>query len=94
MCIRDSVHIAGRIEEEFHSNPNANLSDITAFSVDTTGKAMLSAALTTAGGFALLGLSGIAPLRLFGQVFVLAIILAFLASIILVPTLISTRLKK
>jgi predicted RND superfamily exporter protein len=55
---------------------------------------MLSAALTTAGGFALLGLSGIAPLRLFGQVFVLAIILAFLASIILVPTLISTRLKK
>ncbi len=89
-----SVHIAGRIEEEFHSNPNANLSDITAFSVDTTGKAMLSAALTTAGGFALLGLSGIAPLRLFGQVFVLAIILAFLASIILVPTLISTRLKK
>ena len=39
---------------------------------------MAGAAITTAGGFAVLNLSGLAPLRLFGQVFLVAILLALI----------------
>jgi predicted RND superfamily exporter protein len=55
----------------------------------TTGRAMMAAALTTAGGFAVLNLSSLLPLRLFGQAFVIAILLALASSIILLPCLMS-----
>ena len=45
------------------------------------GNAMAGAAITTAGGFAVLNLSGLAPLRLFGQVFLVAILLALISSL-------------
>ena len=51
----------------------------------TTGRAMAGAAITTAGGFAVLNLSGLAPLRLFGQVFLVAILLALISSLVLLP---------
>jgi predicted RND superfamily exporter protein len=53
----------------------------------TTGRAMMGAALTTAGGFTVLNLSSLLPIRLFGQAFVVAILLAFISSIILLPAL-------
>jgi predicted RND superfamily exporter protein len=49
----------------------------------------MAAALTTAGGFAVLNLSSLLPLRLFGQAFVIAILLALASSIILLPCLMS-----
>ena len=55
----------------------------------TTGRAMMAAALTTAGGFAVLNLSSLLPLRLFGQAFVVAILLALASSVILLPCLMS-----
>jgi predicted RND superfamily exporter protein len=48
---------------------------------------MMGAALTTAGGFTVLNLSSLLPIRLFGQAFVVAILLAFISSIILLPAL-------
>ena len=50
---------------------------------------MMAAALTTAGGFAVLNLSSLLPLRLFGQAFVVAILLALASSVILLPCLMS-----
>ena len=52
---------------------------------------MAGAAITTAGGFAVLNLSGLAPLRLFGQVFLVAILLALISSLVLLPVLFSLR---
>ena len=46
---------------------------------------MWMAALTTAGGFAVLNLSSLLPLRLFGQAFVVAIALALLSSLVILP---------
>ena len=43
--------------------------------------------VTTAGGFSVLNLSSLVPLQLFGQAFVVAITLALLASILLLPSL-------
>ena len=56
----------------------------------TTGRAMAGAAITTAGGF-VLNLSALVPLRLFGQVFLVAITLALISSLILLPVLLSMR---
>ena len=63
-------------------------------STATTGRAMAGAALTTAGGFAVLNLSALLPLRLFGQAFVVAITLALLSSLLILPALYSPFLKR
>ena len=55
---------------------------------------MIGAALTTAGGFAVLNFSALVPLRLFGQVFVVAIVLALLSSLMLLPALYATFLER
>ena len=39
----------------------------------------------------MLNLSGLAPLRLFGQVFLVAILLALISSLVLLPVLFSLR---
>ena len=55
---------------------------------------MFGAALTTAGGFAVLNLSALLPLRLFGQAFVVAIALALLSSLLILPAFYSPFLKR
>jgi predicted RND superfamily exporter protein len=54
---------------------------------------MLGAAISTAGGFAILNFSGLLPLRLFGQVFIVAISLAMVSSVTLLPTLYAPFLR-
>ena len=54
---------------------------------------MFGAAITTAGGFSVLNFSSLVPLQLFGQVFVVAIVLALLSSILLLPPLYSRFLE-
>ena len=82
-----AVHISTRIEEEVEKNPDGLPSEWATASISTTGRAMAGAAVTTAGGFSVLNLSSLVPLQLFGQAFVVAITLALLASILLLPSL-------
>ncbi len=86
-----AVHYAHRYEEERHANPLSTPDVWVSRTTVTTGRAMAGAAITTAGGFAVLNLSGLLPLRLFGQVFLVAISLALLSSLILLPVLLSLR---
>jgi predicted RND superfamily exporter protein len=55
---------------------------------------MWMAALTTAGGFAVLNLSSLLPLRLFGQAFVVAIALALVSSLVILPAFYASFLEK
>jgi len=80
-----AVHFTIRLEEEVEHNPSAGQQVWVENASATTGRAMWGAALTTAGGFAVLNLSALLPLRLFGQAFVVAITLALLSSLILLP---------
>lgn len=80
-----AVHFTTRLEEEVQHNPSGNQQEWVEKASATTGRAMFGAALTTAGGFAVLNLSALLPLRLFGQAFVVAITLALLSSLILLP---------
>ena len=86
-----AVHYAHRYEEERLASPTSTPEVWVARTTVTTGRAMAGAAITTAGGFAVLNLSGLAPLRLFGQVFLVAILLALISSLVLLPVLFSLR---
>tara|TARA_B100000902_G_C27300665_1_gene912586 strand:+ start:108 stop:824 length:717 start_codon:yes stop_codon:yes gene_type:complete len=86
-----AVHYAHRYEEEREANPSGSPEEWVARTTVTTGRAMAGAAITTAGGFAVLNLSALVPLRLFGQVFLVAITLALISSLILLPVLLSMR---
>ncbi len=89
-----AVHFTTRLEEEAEHAPFALPEEWVARSTATTGRAMAGAALTTAGGFAVLNLSALLPLRLFGQAFVVAITLALLSSLLILPALYSPFLKR
>ena len=89
-----AVHFTVRLEEEVEHNPRASQEVWVANASATTGRAMFGAALTTAGGFAVLNLSALLPLRLFGQAFVVAITLALLSSLILLPAFYTKFLKE
>ena len=82
-----AVHFVTRLDEEIEHNPSGGIVNWISITNATTGRAMMAAALTTAGGFAVLNLSSLLPLRLFGQAFVIAILLALVSSIILLPCL-------
>ncbi len=82
-----AVHYVIRLEEEVELHPEKTVAEWTSKTTATTGRAMLGAAISTAGGFAILNFSGLLPLRLFGQVFIVAISLAMISSVTLLPTL-------
>lgn len=88
-----AVHFATRLDEEQEMHPNGSPEEWTALASATTGRAMFGTALTTAGGFAVLNLSSLAPLKQFGQVFVVAIIFALASSILLLPALYAPLIK-
>ena len=88
-----AVHLTTRLEEEVEHNPTGTPEDWVTKSTATTGRAMFGAAITTAGGFSVLNFSSLVPLQLFGQVFVVAIVLALLSSILLLPPLYSKFLE-
>ncbi len=89
-----AVHFTTRMEEEVEHSPHASPSDWVTKSASTTGRAMFGAALTTAGGFSVLNFSSLVPLQLFGQVFVVAIVLALVSSLFLLPALYAPFLKQ
>ena len=88
-----AVHYVIRLEEEVELHPDRTVAQWTSKTTATTGRAMLGAAISTAGGFAILNFSGLLPLRLFGQVFIVAISLAMVSSVTLLPTLYAPFLR-
>ena len=89
-----AVHLTTRLEEEVEHAPSADPVVWSTKSVATTGRAMFGAALTTAGGFSVLNFSSLVPLQLFGQVFVVAIILALVSSLFVLPAMYTPFLKQ
>jgi predicted RND superfamily exporter protein len=89
-----AVHYVIRLEEEAELHPEKDIADWTSKTTATTGRAMFGAALSTAGGFAILNFSGLLPLRLFGQVFIVAISLAMISSVTLLPALYGPFLRR
>jgi len=85
------IHVTHRFVEDL-----GNLNDIdeaTRSTVVNTGTALFGAAITTIGGFGILILSPIPPMKKFGAITALAIFFSLIASIFVLPTFLSLWAK-
>jgi predicted RND superfamily exporter protein len=57
--------------------------------VGHVGRALVSAAVTTAGAFAIIAISDITPLRRFGGITALSLTFALLASLLVLPSVLA-----
>lgn len=80
-----SIHISERYMQELHRHSSP--SDALQASVEGTGGALLGSALTDFCGFGVLAFALLDPLKQFGMITAMTIIYAFLASVILLPSL-------
>lgn len=80
-----AIHITERYSHELtqHSNPWKALTK----TVEGTGGALLSSAVTTASGFGVLAFTFLPGLRQFGIITALSIVYAFIASVLVLPSL-------
>ncbi|MFT4930997.1 MAG: putative RND superfamily exporter protein, partial [Natronomonas sp.] len=80
-----TIHVGDRFADELRAgkSPSAALED----AVTGTGGALLGSTLTSAGAFATIVLVPSAQLQSFGRIVVLALVTAFLVSILVLPSL-------
>ena len=82
-----AIHVGERFLEEYDGGPDP--APALGRTVRGTGGALLASAATTAAGFGVLGLALVPSLQRFGVVTAVAIAYAFLASVVLLPTLLA-----
>lgn len=80
-----SIHVSQRYQQQ--RIQGASVWDALNTTVTGTGGALLGSATTTAGGFGVLTLSFMPALQQFGLITALSIVYAFLASVLVLPTL-------
>lgn len=86
-----SVHIGERFLSARSAAGDASLQDTMCEVLTGTGGALLGSAVTTACGFGVLALATSPPLQRFGLVTGMSILLAFVASVVLLPSLLVLR---
>jgi predicted RND superfamily exporter protein len=84
-----SIHLTERIVEE--RARHASLDDALVAAVTGTGGALFGSAVTTASGFGVLALALSPPLQRFGLVTGLAIVYAFVACLVVLPSVVVLR---
>ncbi len=78
-----SIHLSHRFLEELDGN---SPEEAARTSVRHTGSAIFGAAATTMGGFGVLMLSSMPPMRQFGEIATISILFSFLLSVFILPT--------
>lgn len=84
------IHVTHRFREEWeeHGFPVEVAMRRT---VSNVGRALVSAAFTTAGAFAIIGTSGISFMRRFGLITALSLIFALVSSLLVLPSILAWR---
>lgn len=82
------IHITHRFREEFHANGNG-LEDALKNTVKNVGRALLAAALTTCGVFAILGFSNMGMMQRFGWATTVGLLGALLGAILVLPSVLA-----
>lgn len=85
MGVDYSIHISERYVQELERM--GTMTEALRTSVFGTGGALLGSALTTAGGFGLLVFALLNPLQKFGLITAITIVYAFIASVVVLPSL-------
>ncbi len=82
------IHVTHRFREEWHEG-GVEIDEAIRRTVMHVGKALLAAAVTTAGAFAIIAASDVTPLRRFGGITALSLTFALLASLLVLPSLLA-----
>ena len=82
------IHVTHRFREEWEHGCE-NVDEAVRLTVGNVGRALLSAAVTTAGAFAILAISRIVMMRRFGGVTALSLVFALLVALLVLPTILS-----
>ncbi|MBC7231110.1 MAG: RND family transporter [Actinobacteria bacterium] len=82
------IHFTHRFREEW-CDGGVEIDEAIRRTVLHVGKALLAAAVTTAGAFAIIAASGVAPLRRFGGITALSLTFALLASLLVLPSILA-----
>jgi predicted RND superfamily exporter protein len=85
MAVDNTIHYIYRYKKEIKLTGSTNTALINAHT--TTGRAIFYTAATIAAGFSILALSNFFPTRLFGIFTALAMLIAFISSLSLLPNL-------
>ena len=87
------IHITYRFREEWHHG-EIPLKESIKRTVLHVGRALVAAAFTTAGVFAILGLSNLVPMQRFGFATAIALIGALLGAVFVLPSLLAILAKR
>ena len=85
MAVDNTIHYIYRYKKEMKASNSSEIALVSAHT--TTGRAIFYTAATIAAGFSILALSNFFPTRLFGVFTALAMLIAFISSLSLLPNL-------
>lgn len=84
------IHLTHRFREEWHHG-GVEIDEAMRRTVGNVGKALLAAAITTAGAFGIIAISQISYMRRFGGITALSLAFALLASLLVLPSILAWR---
>ncbi|RJP31268.1 MAG: RND family transporter [Actinobacteria bacterium] len=84
------IHVTHRFREEWHRG-GVEIDEAMRRTVTNVGKALLAAAVTTAGAFAIIATSSISYMRRFGGITAISLVVALLSSLLVLPSLLAWR---
>ncbi len=86
------IHITHRFREEFHAN-GTTLQEALTNTVKNVGRALLAAALTTCGVFAIIGFSGMGMMQRFGWATTVGLLGALFGAVLVLPSVLAIVTK-
>jgi uncharacterized protein len=84
------IHVTHRFREEWHHG-GVEIDEAMRRTIGNVGKALVAAAVTTAGAFAIIAISDISYLRRFGGITAWSLISALLAALLVLPSILAWR---
>ncbi len=83
------IHVTHRFREEWHNG--VDIDEAMRRTVGNVGKALLAAAVTTAGAFGIIAISKVSYMQRFGGITALSLVFALLASLLVLPSVLAWR---
>jgi predicted RND superfamily exporter protein len=87
------IHVTHRFREEWHYG-GVEIDEAMRRTIGNVGKALVAAAVTTAGAFGIIAISKMAFMRRFGGITALSLTFALLAALLVLPSILAWRAKR
>jgi hypothetical protein len=87
------IHVTHRFREEWHYG-GVEIDEAMRRTVGNVGKALIAAAVTTAGAFGIIAISGMSFMRRFGGITALSLTFALLAALLVLPSILAWRAQR